>query len=282
MKIRKEFQIFFVILVMLLVVSYYFDYQISEGLYNRSSLICRSIHVFAQLPAYLLMAFFSAGIFNSRSRDYSAYSMLSAAGGFLLTAVFGFLCGYVFLYNLGLYSITLIMAIDIGIFVCCYMVTKLICDHDALALRKASRLGLSSFALILFITLIGTAFFDRIPFRRLDGTVNVFEPWYLSGFSFEPTGFLNRSFPSITMALTADILLINLVPEFARRFRDRKTILSMISFSWILLVAISQLILGYSYLSDILIGLLIGCLSILLFSIIYYRKPKVNSSENLS
>ena len=272
MKIRKEFQIFFIILVMLLVVSYYFDYKISDDLYNSSSLICRSIHVFAQIPAYLLMAFFSAGIFNSRSRDYSSFSMLSAVGGFLLTAVFGFLCGYVFLYNLGLYSITLIMAIDIGIFVCCYMVTKLICDHDAYALRKASKLGLSSFALILIITLTCTAFVDRIPFRRLDGTVNVFKPWYLAGLSFDPMGFLNRSFPSITLALSSDILLINLIPQFSRRFRDRKTILSIISFSWIFVIAISQIILGYSYLSDILIGLLIGCMSIFLFYLVYYKK----------
>lgn len=274
MKMRKDFQIFFVIVVMLLVVSFYFDYAISDTFYNRSSLVCKTIHIFAQVPTYLLMAFFSAGIFNTRRRDYSYNSMLSAAGGFLLTAVFGFVCGYVFLYNLGLYSITLIIAIDVGIFVCCYIVTKLICDHDSENLRRVSMLGLSSFIVVLALTMLLVSLFDRVPFRRLDGSMYVFEPWYLSDLVFDPLGFLNRSFPSVTMALASDVLLVNLIPSFAMRFRERETILTIISFSWIFIVAVSQIILGYAYLSDLLIGLLIGYLSIMLFYYIYYREKK--------
>ena len=274
MKMRKDLQIFLLIVVMLLVVSYYFDYAISDILYNRSSLVCKTIHIFAQLPTYLLMAFFSAGIFNTRRRDSSYQSMLSAAGGFVMTAIFGFVCGYVFLYNLGLYSITLTIAIDVGVFVCCYIITKLICDHDPLDLRKASKLGLSSFLMIIVVTMVLISLFDRVPFRRLDGSIYVFEPWYLSDLIFDPLGFMNRSFPSITMAMASDILLINLIPAFAIRFRERKTILSIISFSWIFIVAVSQMILGYAYLSDVLIGLLIGNFSIMLFYYIFNRERK--------
>lgn len=272
-KVRKDFYVLFGACLLLLILGTIFDYQISSYLYNRSSFFGQVIHIFAQVPTYILLTFFCMGIFNTRSKDGSIESMLSFFFGILGAIGFGFLAGYVFLYNMDLYSITMIVAADIGINVVCYVMTKLICDHDALNLRKYSKTMLYSFIICIIIAIIFITLFDRLPYRRLDGMVNVYVPWYQVRFMPSVTGYLHRSFPSMNVLMAAFILYINIFNTFIRSFGKRKMIALILGYSWLFVVVLSQLILGYAYMSDIMISIILqAVVSILTFKIVYRKK----------
>ena len=272
-KVRKDFYIVFGICILLLIGGSFFDYEISNFLYNRSSFFWKIIHVFAQIPTYILLTFFSMGIFNTRNKDGSVESMLSFFFGILGSVVFGFLACYILLYKMDLYSITMNVSTDIGINVCCYVITKLICDHDKANLRKYSKMMLCSFMVCIVFSFIIITLFDRSPYRNLDGMVNVFVPWYKVRFLPSVSGYLHRSFPSITVLMASFILYINIFNTFARSFKKRKMIAFILGYSWLFVVVLSQLILGYAYISDIMISIIMqGIVSILVYKIVYRKK----------
>lgn len=274
MKMRKEFKIYFAITVILLILASFFDYEISHILYNRTSLFSKTIYIFAEAPTYLLLAFLSVGIFNTRSRDGSMGSLLSGAIGAILASIFAFIAGNVVLYNMGFYSITFALAVALGIYVCCYILTKLINDRHPLELRRISKLGISSFLIIILISYLLTTFFNRAPYRRLDGMVNIFENWYQLKFAFDINGFVSRSFPSLTVSFACVMIVINLFAKFLKMFDERRVLISIAIYSWIFVVIISQLVLGYCYLSDAMISLVIGNIVISCCYYFIYRENK--------
>lgn len=275
-------QILMGIMLLLLVIASFYDLALSELLYNRTSLFAKTVHVFAQLPTYILMAFFSAGVFNTRKRDGSANSMASAFGGFLLTAGFGFLCGYVFLFNLNLYSMTLTMAIAIGIFVCCYIITKLICDDDAKQLRKISFAGLISFGFAYLIGMVMILLLERMPFGRLDASINVFEAWYRLRFHPDQFGVLTRCFPSLNTLIASSVLMMNLFSVSFKRFSESEIMVKIATYSWLFVVALSQVVLGYAYVSDVVISILINMvmMELCLFGMSAYYEKKEKKFQN--
>lgn len=274
MRIRKEYKIYWTITLLLFIFASLFDYEISEILYNRTSLFSKTIYIFAEAPTYLLLTFLSVGIYNTRNRDGSMGSMASAVIGAGLASVFGFLAGNVVLYNMGLYSITFVMAVALGIYVCCYILTKIINDRHPLELRRVSKLGIISFLIIISISFILTTLFERVPFRRIDDMVNIFQNWYQLTLSFDINGYTSRSCPSMTICFVSVMTVVDIFTQFLRGFKERKVILSIVIFSWIFVVIISQIILGYCYLSDAMISLIIGNLVISCCYYFIYKEDK--------
>lgn len=273
MKLRKELIVFMVMAIVLLVIGSFFDYQISNYLFNSQSLISKSVNIVVELPTYLMMAFFSGGIFNTRNHDENFASYASAMMGLGLMIIFGFMCGYQFLLNMGLYSITLTLAVDIGICISAYILTKLISDHHALGLRKLSKVALISF-FIMLLTVVGIkCVFHRVPFRRLYGSLEVYAPWYQSQVLFDLLSYDLRSLPSSGCSLAAMLLMLILIPEFVFDFKDKKEIVMILICAWIFLVAMSLIILGYAYLSDVVLGMMISVGSIVIaYAWVYLRK----------
>ena len=274
MKMRKEFKIYFAITLLLLIVSSFFDNEISHMVYNRTSLFSKTIYIFSEAPTYLLLTFLSVGIYNTRNRDGSIASMLSAVVGATLASIFAFIAGNVVLYNMGLYSVTFTMAVALGFYVCCYILTKLINDRHPLELRRISKLGIISFLIIISISFLLTTFFERAPYRRIDGMVNIFENWYQLSFSFDINGFMSRSFPSMTVSFASLLIVVNFFARFLRMFEEKRIIISIAIYSWIFLVIMSQLILGYCFLSDAMMSLVIGNIVISCCFYFIYRYKK--------
>lgn len=274
MKTRKDVFVIIVLLLVTLGVSSLYDYQISMLLINRQSLISKTINVLAELPTFVMMTFFGAGIYNTRNKDNTNASMMSAIIGGIIMIVFGFLCGYVLLLNMGLYSITLIFASTVGICVCCHVLSRILTDYNANSLRKISKVGILSF-IGMVIVVYGLRFtFERIPFRRLDGSLNVYTAWYESTLYFDPLGFELRSMPSFASALSAMVFMVNLSTAITNRLKEKRIILTIITLSWIFVVSISEVILGNAYLSDVVIGILISMIMIAIFYKIIFREKK--------
>ncbi len=104
----------------------------------------------------------------------------------------------------------------------------------------------------------------RVRFRQLDGDLSLFTPWYLpQGF----TGFF--SFPSGHTANATVILsclyYFDSFPEKLRKFRPA---LSAVLGIWIVLVALSRVVVGAHYLSDVLFGMAVT------LAIVYFVRPK--------
>lgn len=274
MKIRKDLIVIAITLMVLLGISSFYDYEISKMLLNRSSLVSKSVLIFAQLPTFILMTFFSAGIFTTRNHDGSDMSIVSAVVGFGSMAVFGFLCGYTLLYNMGFYSITLTFAAMVGICVCCYILSQLVGDHYPAILRKISKVGLLSFVSMIVIVGGARCAFERIPYRRLDGTFNIYAPWYKPTFKFDMLSFQLRSFPSVTAGFATMMYMVNLISSLSRRLKEKRIILMIITLSWTFIVGISEIILGRAYLSDVILSTIIGLLSIYIFYKIIYKEKK--------
>ncbi len=274
-KLGKHFYIYFLSLLALLGIASLYDLEISTYLYSRANVICKSIYVLAQIPTYLIMAFFSMGIYNTRRRDGSLNSMLNAFIGVCGTSIFSFLVGYVFLYNLDLYSITIIIAVAIGIYVLCYVFTKLICDHDEENLRNTSKTALTSFVICLILGFVAITIFQRSTYRRLDNMVNIFTVWYQPSLKFDLSGFMHRSFPSMVVLVASFSLFVNFFGSFSRMARKRDHFFNIVGYAWIFAVSLSQIVLGYSYLSDVVISLLVSwIISIFVYLIVTFRKVK--------
>ena len=274
MKMRKEFKIYFALIIVLFIFSSFYDYEISQFLFNRMNILAKTIYIFSEAPTYLLLTFLSVGIYNTRSYDGSMASMASALVGAAGGTIFAFIAGNVVLYNMGLYSITFAMAVALGIYVVCYIVTKIINDHHALELRRISKLGIISFGVIILISFGFTAVFERIPFRRVDNMVNIFQPWYELKVLFDISGFMNRSFPSFTVSFASVMIIVNFFTRFLKQFKKRKVLLTVLVFVWIFMVIMSQLILGYAYLSDAMMSLIIGNIVISVCYYFIYKKDK--------
>lgn len=280
MKIRKDLMVIAITLFVLLGISSFYDYEISKMLLNRSSLVSKSVLIFAQLPTFILMTFFSAGIFTTRNHDGSDMSIVSAVVGTVLMMVFGFLCGYTLLYNMGLYSITLTFAAMVGICVCCYVISQLVSDRYPVALRKISKIGLLSFFSMIVIIVGARCLFERIPYRRLDNMYNIYTPWYKFVLKFDPLSFQLRAFPSIVAGFATMMYMVNLISSLSNRLKEKRIILMIITLSWTFVVGISEIILGRAYLSDVIIATIIGLSSIYIIYKIIYREKKENVKKD--
>ncbi|MGN1343153.1 MAG: phosphatase PAP2 family protein [Traorella sp.] len=276
-KVRIDVFVFLFISILLLVLASFFDMEIANFLYNRTSMVCRFINVVAQIPTFVIMTFFCVGISNTRSKDGSLKSILSFLLGNIGAFIFGFLVGYIFLFNMDLYSITITIAVDIGINVCCYIIVKLIIDHDAENLRRISLVGLFGFVICMALGFLLISFINRAPYRKIDNLVNIFTPWYRPYIEFSLTGFLYRSFPSLVTMVSCFVIFLNSFTTFLRLLKKRKVIIMIIAYSWIFIVAISQLVLGYTYLSDVAISLiLVSIVSIIVYYILDCLEAKKN------
>ena len=104
----------------------------------------------------------------------------------------------------------------------------------------------------------------RVRFRQLDGDYSRFTPWYL------PQGFTGYfSFPSGHTANAAVIFTATYYLRFLpERLRRLKPLAWGLLSAWIVLLALSRVLVGAHYLSDVLCGAMIT------FIIVYFWKPK--------
>ena len=137
-------------------------------------------------------------------------------------------------------------------------------------LRRAAWIGLLTFIVsMLAINLIKMGW-GRMRFRAMEGTSDGFTPWYL------PQGFNSneefKSFPSGHVGNAALILFITLLPSFIPAWENHKAKLKFVAFSWVTLVALSRIVMGAHFLSDVTIGFVVTLLVFLLFSKLFKVK----------
>jgi membrane-associated phospholipid phosphatase len=123
------------------------------------------------------------------------------------------------------------------------------------------------FGYVIFIQVV-KYFWGRVRFRELDAAFSQFTPWYLpQGL----TGF--DSFPSGHAAM--GWILLALLVLFANKKPLVKYSALTIIFMWGVTLALSRVVIGAHYSSDVLFGSFFIIISFILFQK-YYAKSKAN------
>lgn len=102
--------------------------------------------------------------------------------------------------------------------------------------------------------------------------ITQFTKWYVIT---DRGGFNNiyASFPSGHTMNSAGVILLTLLPTFLPRLKSKEKLFKGITYSWIILVGLSRVVMGAHFASDVTVGAL---LSLALFDIIRTIIKKLN------
>ncbi len=250
-------------LIALFVLLAFFDLPIMESLYNHDSIWARIFEFIGEQPFQFFTVFGGVLMFKYRPKDVLWKNILFAALGVLLAVFFALYAGsqmFSYIKELGLgekyWLLFLVASIYVaGAFTLAYMIK----DIDG---RKAFAFGVSVILLYTFIWVAMNAFkvlWQRPRWRYLvttddplGGYRNVWEPspgWPFRSFF--------ASFPSGHTMNAAGGLVV------AYFFKDKMSgksylLLRVFVYLWTLLTALSRIVVGAHFASDVTMGFLLG------------------------
>ena len=142
--------------------------------------------------------------------------------------------------------------------------------YNVMAIRYAKVVvGMALFGYVIFIQVV-KHLWGRVRFRELDAAFSQFTPWYLpQGI----TGF--DSFPSGHAAM--GWILLALLILLANKKQWVKYSAIVIIFLWGVILALSRVVIGAHYASDVLFGSFFIIITFLLFN--NYKSKKIPDSS---
>lgn len=264
---KKEKYIFGAIVVALLGVFTFTDLQISTALYTKN-IFGRIFEVVGEVPALFICLFGCAILFKYRSRKNLAVNiLLGIAFGFLaLSFAFmgGFMVSNYIAENLETsVSIILVLGIAIVMLVGSILLSNLIPKTNTRQAVTFAIIAIVYFVSLLIIFNVLKGIWGRMRMRAMTDPATQFTPWYVIN---NRGGFDNEfaSFPSGHAANSAVIMIITLLPALFTNLKNKETLLKTISYVWIVTVAISRIVMGAHFASDVLVG---ATLSIVLLEV---------------
>lgn len=251
------------ILLLCMIVGTFFDYQISEMLFNPQSIFGMLFASYGQLPAMLCFSVSGLLLIKIKKSDWLS-SLLCIAGFVVLTsfAVLGITLDPM------LYIPNMSLGISLLIAVCIVILT------DGLIWKYSDSTDRKQIKVFIYI-LLGTVLTEiilinmlKIPWARPRMRMlavqpqAVFQPWWVIG--CEMKEFLItlgvaaeefKSFPSGHSGNAACAILLCVLPLISQKCRGKETLLFMIGAGFMLIVAFSRLIMGAHFLSDVTVGM---------------------------
>ena len=231
------------------------DLQISIAVTNKKSNFAIFLANFGEHPGgfiLVLAVLFNPSTFiNKRSKFINLLSIFIIMVSSLLIFV-------VFYTWIPILKLRVILLIVVFIFQWLISLRKLNISRHILFFSKVT-IGMAFFTL-LFVD-IGKDLWGRVRFSYLDSTYSQYSPWYL------PQGFSNvrghDSFPSGHTAM--GWLFLPIIILFIKRNRILKICVTILAISFGVLVAISRVIRGVHYASDVLFSSAVALTTFLLF-----------------
>ena len=282
---------FIVIWLAALVFATVYDLDISLAIADRYSVFGRLFEIIGEPPAILFAAFNFAVLMahSLRFGDLTAKNKLTAVlfavlcvGCVIYTAVktysyvtswyndlcVGFRLDLVFL---------LLMILAAIIISAVFIMLALTANDEKLKTLYPIAKSCALAAVLTFVIIWALKFsFGRVRFRDLNGDLTLFTPWYLPNPFMEQikrifAGYSgNYSFPSgHTANATVVVAAIHYFPMFRKHTLLLKIIVIAVLSVWIPTVAVSRVMVGAHYLSDVLFGMAITLL------IVYFTRPKM-------
>ena len=260
------------LIILSYVIFYLYDLNINIYLNNTTSPFGRFFDVWGEFPVYLGLPFFGLSQFKLVNQKHRyLYIVISLIGLYLA-----------FVNSFGRISDNFILVNTISIFfssIINLVLLKVISD-----LRPSSLVKFNRFAVYYLIASLFTAvgveliknIWGRTRFRNLgenyEGYSNFLKINFLGG---------SKSFPSGHSGAATSIIMLNLLTKFFKTSKSQGIVVYLLTVTWVISVALSRIIVGAHYPSDVLTGVLIGLLiQYLLYQYIYKRRGGINASSS--
>lgn len=266
----------YVILIGLLLVATFFDQKISEFAYIGGGISVVGA-VLGKLPAWFMACMASGILFKGalhKEKRYKVrvpllivYGVLAYACGFMmgLSVVDDVIDGMV------KYIVTGVVGLSVG--TCTLIFANMVSLDYINKLKKWSMLALVSVGIIAVLTLLVKIGWGRDRYVDIVNGDKIFTAWYL------PQG-MDSAGTSMPSGHTAFAACIFLLPLFYHSLPDmKKYTLSTYLLAWIItiLVAVTRLLGGYHFMSDVVVSTIIAYTTILCVYYIGFGKDLNNS-----
>jgi membrane-associated phospholipid phosphatase len=237
-----------------------YDLDISKQIVNQNSVWAKFLENYGMIPGLFIIL---SGIYIYYSfikTKTDVWSYIQKVVFFLVSSglifyLFDIILGNVVTNHLIIFLI-ISFSISIIIFIVLHLKSQVI---SAIAIRYAKVVvGVALFGYVILIQGI-KYFWGRIRFRELDSAFSQFTPWYLPQ---EILGY--DSFPSGNAAMGC--MLLALLILLANKKHWMKYSVLVIIFLWAVTLALSRVVVGAHYASDVLFGSFFIIVMFLVFS----------------
>ena len=255
-------------LLAMMVIGSFWDYPISQAIYDPSNPFGLFFAAFGEYPAALGFAAAGTMLLSARNPEKRLVRILQVIGGcwFVLSGA-----AMAAMLPKGYLNISTGLSVGIGMFctaLTVWGVARLCRGADRhTVLRVAAVFLLVIFADILVVNLI------KIPWGRARMRLVAvddrayFMPWWQPGKALRDTLVAAgvaaeefKSFPSGHTANASALMLLCLLPMLRQKLAAKQTLLFLIGFFWTVLVAVSRIVMGAHYLTDTIVGFAVGLL----------------------
>lgn len=262
---RRNVILLYLFLIICLIFASFKDFSISLSLYDPSNFLGIFLAAYGQFPVALVISIIAC--LKLKNDDYSfkakiIYILLK------ITAI-----SYACISHIKYFSHnTLILSIF------CIMLIFYLCDNFILKISKdCTKEEIKNYLYVLFWSIVlmlvivnGLKIIWQRPRMRLIMNSNVgFKPWWkLGNFSLSSMMISDeyKSFPSAHTSSASMLLLLCTLPYLNDKYATKENQLFLISTLLTICVAVSRIIMGAHFLSDVVLGYIIG-LSCIIFCV---------------
>ena len=267
--------ILFGILGTLLIVFGFFDLKISQALFNAQSVFGRFLDVWGEGVSLLIGAFCAAILLVCLRTSSGANRGI---GNIVFTPLLVLNCAMLcFIPMMRMEAMNIAVGIAAALVICALVLALAAKLQPTRRWKRIAWIGLFySLSGIIIVNVI-KPLWGRVRFREMAAPFHMFSAWYVPQFAKWRAVFEDpASFPSGHTANAAVILLITLLPSVFPKLKGKEPILWAISLIYIAAVALSRIIVGAHFASDVTMSVIIQLGAFLLI------KKNVNSKMGYS
>lgn len=252
-KYRGEIICYYILAAISLVAASFVDLDLDKMLNNPESFFANWFCNTGELPGYLLVPIAGAIVYIcSSNKILKLAGVLTSLGGAALTG--GYLGDYFFIDNgrATIYGILLGLLFGAGFL---YTVSYINVPEKL----KKPLIIISISGIIALLVQVGVIniikfFWGRMRFRAMlaEGSFDGFTQWYIPNTNASSNEF--KSFPSGHTAGAGMSYLMMLLPMINEKWKKRKTICFVVPLIYTSIVALTRMIMGAHFLSDVTIG----------------------------
>lgn len=265
MKIQLTKQISLIILlvtVLLLAVAAFFDYPISTFLFNPDNRLGQILASYGETPIFLAIS--GAGMLLIMS-DEQKKALTWILASLLIAVAFLLLIYYPIRFNETLHVYVAVFVSLLIISSCNYLIYWFLKDCEKSQLKKYAYLLLALAVLSFVVVDIMKLIWARPRMRMIAVTPQAsFQNFWIVGSGMREKLLLLgvpmeefKSFPSAHTADAAILVAITALPLLNQKLKNKQVLLWTIALAWTALVAISRIIVGAHFLSDVCVGTLV-------------------------